>query len=68
MLMRLSEELPDFRKQLRSLGFMQQERFIAKRDLLEEQRALVFNAEASLDIAYDPQNPLTARQQRRIRD
>eukprot|EP00966_Prymnesium_polylepis_P133097 3076172-Prymnesium_polylepis.1 len=31
-------------------------------------KALVFTSEASMDVAYDPTNPLTARQQLRLRD
>ena len=46
VLMHLAEELPDFRDQLRGLGFMKQERHVAKREVVEDQQSMLFTRQA----------------------
>ena len=54
------------REQLRNLGFMQQEVYLAKKQVFDQLKAQQYTAEASLDIMHDPQNRLTTRQVCRV--
>ena len=66
--MTICEKNPEVREQLRTLGFLRQERHIAMKQVVNMQRRLQLTREACVDLMYDPVRPMTSRQIRGIRD
>lgn len=67
LILKMTDQHPGFIEQLRSLGALQREHHVAKREVARQLEQFVFTDDATVDMLYDERHSLSTRQLEMLR-